>query len=39
MELMQVCMAAPIQGDILPEEECFFSMAAYGIYMLIFSNI
>lgn len=39
MELMQLCMAAPIEEDILPGEECSFSMAAYGIYILIFSNI
>lgn len=39
MELMQLHMASPIQGDILPGEECSFLMVACGIYMLIFSNI
>lgn len=36
---MQLCMAAPIEEDILPGEKCSFSMAAYGIYILIFSDI
>lgn len=39
MELMQLCMAAPIQGDILPGQQYSSSMATCGIYMLIFSNI
>lgn len=31
MELMQLCMAAPIQGDILPEVDYSFRIAVYGI--------